>query len=257
MAMAVNLLTLLATTFVLTLVPFSAGNKVGRDLTLTVFNNCPYPVWPAIQPNSGFSVLEKGGFLLPSLTHRSFLAPYTPWSGRIWGRTGCSYNHRRNQFTCATGDCGGRLECGGLGGKPPVTLAQFSLHNGRNDLASYGVSLVDGFNVPMTVTPHQGKGVCPLVGCQANLLASCPPKLQVRQPRDGTVVACMSGCQAFGTDELCCRNRYNSPATCRPSFFSQIFKKACPSTFTYAHDSTPSLLHECASPRELKVTFCP
>ncbi|KAK4791387.1 hypothetical protein SAY86_031800 [Trapa natans] len=256
MAVSLLTLTLLSTALLLTLVLPSKGAMASRNLTFTVLNNCPYPVWPAIQPNKGYSVPEKSGFFLPSLTHHSFHAPSTTWSGRIWGRTRCSYNRRSDQFTCATGDCGGSLQCGGLGGKPPVTLAQFSLHNGVNDSSSYGVSLVDGFNVPMTVTPHEGKGFCPVVGCQANMLAFCPPKLHVRQRRGGSVVACMSGCQAFGTDKLCCRNRYNSRATCRPSFLSHIFKKACPSTFTYAHD-TPSLVGDCASPSELKVIFCP
>ncbi|CAL9067083.1 osmotin-like protein [Musa acuminata AAA Group] len=224
-------------------------------MTLTVVNNCPFTVWPAIQPNSGHDVLERGGFALPTVTHRSFPAPTQHWSGRIWARTGCTYANGR--FSCATGDCGGRLECGGLGGAAPATLAQVTLHHGgQQDLSSYGVSLVDGFNVGMTVTPHEGKGRCPVVGCRENLLATCPDVLQLRAPAGGgQVVGCKSGCQAFGTDELCCRNMYNSPRTCRASSYSEFFKHACPATFTYAHDS-PSLTHECAAPRELKVIFC-
>ncbi|CAL9080844.1 Thaumatin family [Musa troglodytarum] len=224
-------------------------------MTLTVVNNCPFTVWPAVQPNSGHDVLERGGFALPTVTHRSFPAPTHHWSGRIWARTGCTYANGR--FSCATGDCGGRLECGGLGGAAPATLAQITLHHGgQQDLTSYGVSLVDGFNVGMTVTPHEGKGRCPVVGCRENLLATCPDVLQLRAPAGGgQVVGCKSGCQAFGTDELCCRNMYNSPQTCRASSYSEFFKHACPATFTYAHDS-PSLTHECAAPRELKVIFC-
>uniref|UniRef100_A0A7N0VC78 Uncharacterized protein n=1 Tax=Kalanchoe fedtschenkoi TaxID=63787 RepID=A0A7N0VC78_KALFE len=47
-------------------------------LILTIVNNCPFPIWPAIQPNAGHPVLESGGFFLPSLSHRSFPAPATP-----------------------------------------------------------------------------------------------------------------------------------------------------------------------------------
>lgn len=243
--------TLLSTTL---LILCTLAHATYPGYILTVVNNCPFPVWPAIQPNSGNPVLEKGGFALPSLTHRSFPAPTQPWSGRIWARTGCSHNS--NHFSCVTGDCGGKLECNGAGGATPATLAQFVLHHGPNDLSSYGVSLVDGFNIPMTVTPHEGKGVCPVVGCKANLLATCPDRLQVRAPAGhGPVVACKSACEAFSTDELCCRNKYNSPQTCRASSFSQFFKHACPATFTYAHD-TPTLMHQCSSPRELKVIFC-
>jgi hypothetical protein len=221
---------------------------------LTVVNNCPFTVWPAIQPNAGHPVLERGGFALNTFTHRSFPAPTSHWSGRIWARTGCAYTGHR--FSCATGDCGGRLECNGLGGAAPATLAQFSLHHGHADFSSYGVSLVDGFNVPMTVTPHEGKGVCPVVGCKADLLATCPAQLQMRSHGGhGPVVGCKSACEAFGTDELCCRNHYNSPNMCKPSTFSEFFKRACPATSTFAHDS-PSLMHECSSPRELKVIFC-
>ncbi|EOY34087.1 hypothetical protein QUC31_018606 [Theobroma cacao] len=232
---------------------FAAATQPG--LILTLVNNCPFTVYPAIQPNAGHPVLERGGFALQTLTHRSFPAPTAHWSGRIWARTGCT--HSNGHFYCATGDCGHRIECNGLGGATPVTLAQFSLHHGgHKDLSSYAVSLVDGFNVPMTVTPHEGKGLCPVVGCRANLLATCPDKLQLRSPPGhGPVVGCKSGCEAFGTDELCCRNHYNSPQTCRASSFSEFFKHACPATFTYAHDS-PSLTHECASPRELKIIFC-
>ncbi|KAL6341405.1 hypothetical protein AAG906_032523 [Vitis piasezkii] len=226
------------------------SHATNPGLILTVVNNCPFTIWPAIQPNAGHDVLERGGFALHTLTHRSFSAPSHHWSGRIWARTGCTYIN--GKFSCVTGDCGGRLECSGSGGAAPATLAQFTLHHGQNDFSSYAVSLVDGFNLPMTVTPHEGKGLCPVVGCRANLLETCPGKLQMWSPPEhGKVVACKSGCEAFGTDELCCRNHYNSPQTCRASSFSEFFKHACPATFTYAHDS-PSLMHECSSPRELK-----
>ncbi|KAM7279421.1 hypothetical protein ACFE04_006555 [Oxalis oulophora] len=221
-------------------------------LTLTLVNNCPFTVWPAIQPNSGHPVLEHGGFPLSSLTHRSFPAPTQHWSGRIWARTHCTYQN--NHFSCLTGDCGHRLECFGNGGVPPATLAQFTLHHGLNDSSSYGVSLVDGFNVPMTVTPHGGEGQCPVVGCKADLIATCPDKLK-QVAGSGHVVGCKSGCEAFKTDELCCRNHYNSQDTCRASSYSEFFKHACPSTFTYAHDK-PSLMHDCFKPKELKVIFC-
>ncbi|KAK4389520.1 Osmotin-like protein [Sesamum angolense] len=128
-------------------------------LILTVVNNCPFTIWPAIQPNAGHPPLERGGFALSTLTHRSFPAPSGHWSGRFWARTGCSYAHGR--FSCATGDCGGRLECDGHGGAAPATLAQFSLHHGHADFSSYAVSLVDGFNIPMTVTHMRGRGSAP------------------------------------------------------------------------------------------------
>ncbi|KAH7656915.1 Thaumatin family protein [Dioscorea alata] len=225
-------------------------------MTLTIVNNCPFTVCPGIQPNSGHEVLESGGFCLPTLHHRSFPAPSDHWSGRVWARTGCTHDGTR--FSCLTGDCNGQLYCSGHGGTVPATLAQLSIHHGGHlDLTSYGVSLVDGFNVGMTITPHEGHGRCPVVGCRADLLPTCPAPLQTRAPASagGHVVGCKSGCLAFNTDELCCRNMYNSPRTCRASSYSEFFKHACPDTFTYAHDS-PNLTHECSAPGELKIIFC-
>ncbi|XP_078179623.1 pathogenesis-related thaumatin superfamily protein [Carex rostrata] len=224
-------------------------------MTLTVVNNCPFTVWPAVQANSGHDVLEGGGFELRSLSHRSFAAPSKPWSGRIWARTGCQPGNTPSSLHCATGDCAGRLQCNGLGGAPPASLAQFSLHHGDQDFSSYGVSLVDGFNVGLSVTPHEGRGQCPVLACRTNLIATCPDVLQVRAPAGNQVVGCKSGCAAFNTDELCCRNKYNSPHTCRSSQYSEFFKRECPQAFTFAHDS-PSLTHQCTAPKELKVIFC-
>lgn len=237
----------------------AAADSAGyAPMTLTVVNNCPYTIWPAIQPNTGSAILEDGGFTLPTLAYRSFPAPDAPWSGRIWARTGCSTSSNGATFRCATGDCVGRLQCQGAGGTPPVSLAQLSLHNGgAADKASYGVSFVDGFNVPVTITPHLGRGQCPVVGCKAPLLDTCPPVLQHRSAAGGAgaLLGCKSGCLAFNSDALCCRGPYNSPKMCRPSPYSDFFKKACPDTYTYAYD-TPAVPQDCAAPGELKVIFC-
>ncbi|KAK9154271.1 hypothetical protein Sjap_001751 [Stephania japonica] len=226
------------------------------DLTITVVNNCPYTVWPAIQPNSGHLILQRGGFTLPAQTHHSFPAPPHPWSGRLWARTNCSATPT-GAFACATGDCHtNSTDCDGASGATPATLAQLNLRSGASlDACDYGVSLVDGYNAKMMVSAHDGRGACPVVGCGVDLLATCPEGLRVWDPQGGAVVACKSGCQAYGTDELCCRNEYGGVGRCRASGCSEFFKRACPATYTYAQDKswpTP----ECYAPRELKVIFC-
>nr|GMD20328.1 osmotin-like protein [Ipomoea batatas] len=147
--------------FITSLCAFTRAS-LPAGLIITIVNNCPHTIWPAIQPNGAYPVLERGGFALYKLTHRSFVAPRARWSGRIWARTGCVLT--RGRFTCATGDCDGRLECNGRGGSALATLAQLELHQGHADFSIYGVSLVDGFNLPMTLAPHDGKGHCPVVG---------------------------------------------------------------------------------------------
>uniref|UniRef100_A0A8R7K4A4 Uncharacterized protein n=1 Tax=Triticum urartu TaxID=4572 RepID=A0A8R7K4A4_TRIUA len=117
------------------------------------------------------------------------------------------------------GDYGGQLQCGGLGGAAPATLAHVSLHHSGDDQSSYGVSVVDGFNVGLSVTPHEGRGNCPVLACRKDLTQTCPGELQVRAAASDSVTACKSGCLAFDTDELSCgRNAYNSrPPAAPPS----------------------------------------
>ena len=109
-----------------------------------------------------------GGFELAPGANVSFPGP-TGWSGRLWARTGC-----------ATGDCGGRLQCGGLGGAAPATLAHVSLHPVGDDQSSYGVSVVDGFKVGISLTPHKGRDNCHVLACCKDLTQSCPGELPVR-----------------------------------------------------------------------------
>lgn len=245
---------MLRSTLALLLILCSGGGMMVScisNLKLTVVNNCPFTIWPGIQPSNGHNVLEQGGFALNTLQHRSFDVP-TLWHGRIWGRTGCTFDAGRG--SCLTGDCDGKLECGGSGGRNPVTLAQLSLHHSHNDVSSYTLSLVDGFNLPLTITPHGGRGQCTVAGCRTNMLTTCPRELQVRHS-DNQVIACKSACEAFRTDMYCCTNQHNSPQTCRPTRYSQLFKHACPNAYTYAHDN-PALVHNCAAPHELKLIFC-
>jgi len=76
------------------------------------------------------------------------------WAGRVWARTGCSFNGN-GQGRCVTGDCGSKLQCNGAGGVPPVTLAEVTLR-GHGGLDYYDISLVDGFNVPVQVRRFLG-----------------------------------------------------------------------------------------------------
>ena len=58
-------------------------------------------------------------------------------------------------------------------GVPPVSLAEWTLGlNGQPDF--YDVSLVDGSNLPMTVTSNKG---CPTASCPVDLNPACEPSL--------------------------------------------------------------------------------
>lgn len=127
-----------------------------NSATFTILNQCGYTVWPGVLSGAGTSQLSTTGFVLQ--TGQSNVLTMPPaWSGRIWGRTYCSQD-AAGRFSCATADCGsGVVECNGAGATPPATLAEFTL-NGAGGLDFFDVSLVDGYNVPMLITPQDGTG---------------------------------------------------------------------------------------------------
>ncbi|KAI4388067.1 hypothetical protein MLD38_000435 [Melastoma candidum] len=187
-----------------------------------------------------------GGFKLLSGQSIVFAAP-VGWSGRIWGRTGCVFD-KNGSGSCLTGSCGNTLKCS-ASGKPPATLAEFTL----TEMDFYDVSLVDGFNLPMAVTPIKGNGTCRVAGCNQDLRASCPTELAIKVNKK--VVACRSACDVFSTDEYCCRGTYGNPVTCQPTYYSKTFKQACPNAYSYAYDD-PSSIFTCTGP-DYVITFCP
>ncbi|KAL3723222.1 hypothetical protein ACJRO7_035408 [Eucalyptus globulus] len=238
---------------VLTGLLLSPGNAAWTgQVNFYVHNKCQFPVWPATAPNTGQPVIADGGFYLPPGTIHRFSAPPS-WAGRIWARTGCRFGSNWHP-ACETGDCDGRLACGGLSGTPPATLVQVSLPADTDQPSFYDISLVDGYNIPISVESKPAWPKCGIPGCSKNLNDVCPAELQVVNG-EGKVVACKSACLAFNADKFCCRNQYGTPEKCKPSVYSWIFKDACPCYYSYAYDS-PAPLVSCAS-KDYVITFCP
>ncbi|KAI5577486.1 hypothetical protein BDE02_09G117200 [Populus trichocarpa] len=235
---------LISTLVLLFLVSYKGGVLAA---TFTFVNKCEYTVWPGILANAGSPRLDSTGFELLKDSSRSFIAP-TGWSGRFWARTGCNFDES-GTGSCSTGDCGsGQVECNGLGASPPATLAEFTLGSGGQDF--YDVSLVDGYNLPMVVEGSGGSGMCASTGCVSDLNIQCPQEL-----RSGEGDACKSACEAFGSPEYCCSGAFNTPATCKPSVYSEMFKAACPKSYSYAYDDATSTFT--CSGADYTVTFCP
>ncbi|KAF8011769.1 hypothetical protein BT93_I0033 [Corymbia citriodora subsp. variegata] len=233
-----------------------AFSGVVDSATFTILNKCAYTVWPGILSGAGTAQLPTTGFALQPGQSNAISVPAS-WSGRLWGRTLCALNATEGRFVCATGDCGSpTVECSGAGAVPPATLAEFTL-DGAGGLDFYDVSLVDGYNLPMWVVQRGGKGGnCTATGCAADLNAGCPRELQVDvDGGGGGSVACKSACDAFGDPKYCCSGAYSSPATCKPSGYSEFFKKACPTAYSYAFDDGTSTF-TCPS-ADYVITFCP
>ncbi|KAI8032083.1 Thaumatin-like protein 1 [Camellia lanceoleosa] len=219
-------------------------SKGVSGVTFTFVNKCDFTVWPGIL---GTPSLDTTGFELTKGGSRSFQAP-PGWSGRFWGRSGCHFN-QSGHGSCSTADCNsGQVECHGAAATPPATLAEFTLGSGTQDF--YDVSLVDGFNLPMIVDSNGGSGPCRSTGCAADLIRQCPNELRV-----GNGDACKSACGAFGSPQYCCYGAYSSPSTCPPSMYSQMFKSACPKSYSYAYDDATSTFT--CSGADYTVTFCP
>ncbi|KAG0452825.1 hypothetical protein HPP92_025233 [Vanilla planifolia] len=227
-----------------------------------ITNNCGYTVWPGVLAGAGGESLSTSGFVLGHGESRTLEMPAL-WSGRLWGRTHCFTDGSTGKFSCATGDCGsGHLECSGGGVSPPATLAEFTL-GGSGDMDFFDVSLVDGYNLPMLVTPEASSasvGNCRATGCAVDLNGLCPSDLRVellsQSGGEGQSVACRSACEAFGRPEFCCSGAYGNPNTCKPSSYSQLFKNACPRAYSYAYDDATSTF-TCATGTSYAITFCP
>ncbi|KAJ8935268.1 hypothetical protein NQ314_012910, partial [Rhamnusium bicolor] len=211
-----------------------------RAVDFQIRNNGP-TVWAGIQGNPGHPHLRNGGFVLNHGQTVSINAPDN-WAGRFWARTGCDANTKH----CLTGDCGNKLECNGAGGTPPATLAEITL-KGSSGLDFYDISLVDGFNVRVSIEPQGGQGdggqySCKRAACGSQINSNCPGELQKKH--GNTVIACNSACNAFHTDQYCCAGAHNKPETCRssdwPKNYPAFFKRECPDAYSYAYDDHKS-----------------
>ncbi|KAM0896078.1 hypothetical protein ACQ4PT_023408 [Festuca glaucescens] len=67
-------------------------------------------------------------------------------------------------------------------------------------------------------------------------------------------IACRSACEAFGQDSYCCSGAYGTPAACRPTAYSSIFKTACPRAYSYAYDDSTSTFT--CNADDYNVAFC-
>ncbi|GMH22721.1 hypothetical protein Nepgr_024564 [Nepenthes gracilis] len=187
--------------------------------TFVIVNNCSYTVRAVASPGGG-QQLDPGG--------------------RVWARTGCSLSIS-NGASCQSGNCGGLLQCQGYDSLPN-TLAEYSL-NQYSNLDFFDISLIDGFNVPMSFLPISN-GCTQGPTCAADVNSQCP--IVLKAPG-----GCNNPCTVFKTDEYCCNS-----GSCNPTDYSRYFKGLCPDAYSYPKDDVTST-YTCPGGTNYKVVFCP
>ncbi|KAI9013900.1 thaumatin [Phycomyces nitens] len=172
-----------------------------NGVTITVSNQCSYDV----QVNQGTNDQSSsgGGSTLASGSSTDIQVP-SNWGGRIWARK----------------ECTGSKDCNS---SAPASLAEFLL-KGANGDDFYDISLVDGYNVGMSISPNgkSGSGYdCGTPTCSN--LPACPKDAQVKDSK-GNVVGCESSCK-----------------DCEDTEYAAAVKKACPEAYSYSKDDKTSM----------------
>ncbi|KAL0095263.1 secreted thaumatin family protein [Phycomyces blakesleeanus] len=170
-------------------------------VTITVTNSCSYDVQVNQLTNDQTS--NGDGSVLASGSSTDIQVA-SNWGGRIWARK----------------ECTGSTDCNA---SAPASLAEFLL-NGANGDDFYDISLVDGYNVGMSISPNGMSGSGQSCGTPTcSNLPACPTDAQVKDA-DGNVVGCESSCK-----------------DCDDSEYAAAVKAACPEAYSYSTDDSTSM----------------
>jgi hypothetical protein len=237
-------------------------SAAAQNRQFTIKNSCSETVWlaGAGNPTPVFNGSPGGLELGPGATVTTTVP--VPWvAGRFWGRRNCTFDSS-GHGTCATGDCGGLLQCTHAGAGT-TSLAEFTLTGSSTGSDNYDISLVDAFDFPISIQlddPNPNHCVNP--ACQVDLRSFCPADMQIKDAA-GNVVGCQSLCAKFGTPNYCCAGPYGVPGACNNvawnlNYRATTVKNHCPSVYGYAYDD-PSSDFNCHTPAQpgYIITFCP
>ncbi len=240
-----------------------AAPAAAQTRTFTVKNNCSETVWAAASATQGplvFNGTSPGGIeLLPGATATATVA--IPWSaGRIWGRRNCTFDSS-GKGSCATGDCGGVLNCA-HSGAGNTTLTEWTLDGGTIP-DNYDVSIVDAFDFPISIQlDDPNPNHCVNSACSADLRSFCTGDQRTLDSA-GNVVGCKSLFGKYLTPNYGCTGLYGVPASCNnvswnTNWRGTVVKKHCPSSYGYPYDDPSSDIACLPAPATgYIVTFCP
>ncbi|WVO13703.1 hypothetical protein L204_101324 [Cryptococcus depauperatus] len=229
---------------------------------ITVKNSCSSTIWPGMHTGAGTTPVQATGWELKAGQQTKFEVPEDWTAGRIWARTGCV--NQDGKFQCLTGQCepgaGGGITCANSD-QPPATLAEFTLLPNAED--NYDISLVDGFNIPLSIIPSISS--CQAPRCEVNINQLCPSPLRTSLDKEGVNLGCISPCNAgFGQEiygnRACCTGAYANATLCQSCGFDyyDLFKDNCKTSYAYAYDEkSKTALWTCGGRPNYLIEFCP
>ncbi|KAI9284122.1 briggsae CBR-THN-1 protein [Umbelopsis sp. AD052] len=165
------------------------------------------------------------------------------WAGRAWGRYKCYNNKQRSNAT----------QCGAPGTPNPASLAEFAF-GAYAGLDFYDLSMVDGYNLPIKISPigaKQGSNKYDCGSPTCSNLPQCPSTLTVKGS-DGKLLGCQSDCSKYGGDKFCCGAGVKNCG----GPYAPMIKKKCPTAYSYASDD-PTSTFTCKTSHGYTITFCP
>jgi len=211
--------------------------EAGMPRSFTVVNSCAQTVWAAALPATTF----PGGVVQMAPGASFQVGVDNGWSGRIWGKVQCA--------TTA-----GKLAC--ASDAFPSSLAELTLTKTDAGLDFYDVSLVDGFNLPIALmavghSPDPAHPYdCGNPSCAVDLNATCPAVL-ADSVDGGAAIACANDeCRVLGGNDA------GSPDCTYPNQYTEFFKTACPTAYSYPYDD-PTSTFTCKGFNDYAVVFCP
>src|SRR5260370_39701061 len=133
----------------LLIIAIVAAPVAAQTRQFTIKNNCSETVWlagagtptPVFNGSPGGLAMAPGTSVITSVP--------APWvAGRFWGRRNCTFDSS-GKGSCATGDCGGLLQCTHTGAGN-TSLAEFTpTGSRRNDKHHLSLWLAFGFSTSL------------------------------------------------------------------------------------------------------------
>lgn len=197
----------------------------GGTKTIIISNKCQDTLHVGVLTNGQSSSAGDGQFDVTAGSNK-VITKSDHWGGRVWGRKQCSGTSGQAD-SCSTPP----------GASNPASLAEF-FFKGAGGKDYYDISLVDGYNLPVSITPsHEpqssgsSKYNCGAPSCN---VPACPKDYAIVDST-GNVVACQSTCSKENTPQACCTGAHDNPNTCKPDNRSEAVKSACPDAYSVTY----------------------